>query len=190
MRTTSLLRIPRHQTFAALLVLSALAPVPALAQQPLTPVRVHGEAATRNNARADTLEIHAVALYGVPREWRTVATLHRRAAELRGDDPRAAESFRLAAWAYSAARDLGMARQMMLRAAERAAGSGDIEKAAHSYIDAAFIAIDEERDDRLPDLLRKVRVLLDAPLLPAERRVTILQRVEGAPRLAQAWRAP
>ena len=170
----------------------AAAPVVSGGQQPLE--RVSIEAGTsrtvRNNEQADRLEARAVILYGIPGKWRTAAQLHRRAGELREDDPRAVQSFRLASWAYSAARDQGTARVMMERAAERAAAGGDVERAASSYVDAALIAATDERYDVVPGLLRKTKAMLASPLLASDRRAMLLERIEGTPRLAQAWTTP
>jgi hypothetical protein len=141
---------------------------------------------TRENARADELEAAATALSNSPREWRTKAQLHRRAAALRGDDPQAAQSWRLAAWAYSAVGDLGNARVMMERAAARAAARGDVELAANSYVDAALIAVEAKRNDQVPALLRKTLLLLGSPVFPADRRADVLWRMGGEAGIAQA----
>jgi hypothetical protein len=196
-------RLPRGATLATMATLAArtafavvFAAAPAVEQitpapaQPVPPVRVEAALATaegQENARADALEAGAITLYGTPREWRTVAGLHRRAAALRRDDPRAVDSWRMAAWAYSAARDPATARAMMERAAERAAAGGDVERAANAYVDAAFIALESGGTDRVPGLLRKTRVLLSSPVLPADRRAAVLQRISGEARLAQGW---
>ena len=170
------------------LVTAVLAPAAvASAQLSLTPVQIEsGESAARNT-EADALETEALRNYGSPSHWIEAARLHRRAAALRADDPRAVESWRLAAWAYSAAGDQGVARTMMEKAAERAAAAGDVESAANSYIDATLIALEGMRSDRVPDLIRKTRVLASSPLLSADRRASILRRIGEAPPLAQAW---
>jgi len=171
----------------ALLALVAVLPAIVPAQQRLSTVRVHVPAVVRNNARADTLDARAEALYGLKREWRSAAQLHRRAGQLRGDDPRSVQSFRMAAWMYSAAKDLGMARRMMVSAAERAAGAGYLEQAAGSYVDAAYIAVADNDIGELPSLLRKTRLLVDGPLFPADRRASLLERIVKAPQIAAAW---
>lgn len=115
----------------------------------------------RDNARADTLEAWANTHYNTPRGYRAAGALYERAAALRGDDPRAVQSWRMAAWFYNAARD-PRARGLMERGAERAAGGGDVERAANAYVDAAVIALADGRGDQVPGLLRKAR----APRLP------------------------
>jgi hypothetical protein len=195
--STTTVRRPLAPRAAALVALASsailLAPVPGAAQSAPTrvePVRVVASAPTRSardNARADTLEQWATKYYNVPREWRTAARLHERAAMLRGDDPRAAESFRMSAWLYRAARDAAYARVMMEKSAQHAASGGDVERAANAYVDAAVLAIEANRDDQVPGLLRKTRVVLGSPLLTSERRETILRRIGGETRLALAW---
>jgi hypothetical protein len=176
---------------AALVALTALAtPVSLPAQHRLTAVQIEGRRSVRDNARADTLEAKAVALYGRPRQWSNAARLHRRAAELRRDDPRAIQSWRSAALVFSAAQDHATGLTLMEHAADKALASGDLEQAALSYIDAAFFAVAIRQDRRVSDLLRRSRMLVNAPLFPAEQRTILLQRIEGQPRLAQAWGTP
>ena len=192
MRTT----LPRHAArprYAAALVAALIVPGLAAAQSAPTrvqPVRVEATALTRearNNARADTLESWANTFYNTPREFQTAARLYERAAALRADDPRAVHSWRMASWLYSHARDMGNARVAMEHAAERAAGVGDVERAANSYVDAVLIALADNRGDRVSGLLRKTRGLLGSPLLPADRRAAVLRRIGDETRLAQAW---
>lgn len=178
------------------LVLGAVVATPTSAQRPvapsatrptqvLDPVRT---TTSLRNARADTLEARATALLRGNDGWRMAARVQRQAAELRGDDPRAVESFTRAAWMYSGAGRLGLAREMMERAAERAAMGGDVEKAAGAFLDAALIAIEADREDLVPGLVRRTRRLIDSPVLPPERRGVLLQRIDGVPVLAQHWR--
>lgn len=174
------------------IVVASAVPVVMVAQQPAEPraraLPAVRTTATLRNARADTLEAFAtVALRGRD-GWREAARLQRRAAELRGDDVRAVESYERAAWLYGGAGLLGSARQMMERAAQRALMGGDVERAAGAYLDAALIAIEDDREDLVPGLVRRTRRLLESPVLPTERRDLLLRRIDGAPALAQHWR--
>lgn len=191
MRTTGTGSAARiHASFAAFAVLAiAFTPLAARAQQSLEPVQVRGAGSRIANPQADALAREAEGHYATPKRWREAARLHRRAAELHGEDPQAVPQLRMAAWLYSASRDFASARTMMERAGERAAAVGDIDAAAHAYVDAALFAIDDGREDRLPGLVQRARVLADAPLLPEARRAAILQRIDGAPRLASIARA-
>jgi hypothetical protein len=93
----------------------------------------------------------------------------------------------MAAWLYAAARDLGRARQMLERAAERAAAGGDVERAANSYVDAALVAVQGGRYDQVARVMRKLAALLESPILPPETRDLLHRRINGSPRLAQLW---
>lgn len=161
--------------------------LPLLAQQTpvLDPIRT---VASRRSAEADALETRATDMLRRAGGWRDAAQLQRRAAELRGDDPRAVDSFVRAAWMYSGAGRAGSARQMMERAAERAMLGGDVERAATALVDAAIIAVESQREDLVPALVGRTRRLLDSPLLPTDRRARLLERVQGTPALASYWR--
>ena len=54
--------------------------------------------------------------------------MYRTAAELRDDDPRAAESYRMAAWLYAASGNRGLARRLLAKAAESSAETGNALK--------------------------------------------------------------
>ena len=177
----------RHASLAASLgacVLIAAAPT-VKAQHQLSPVQIESDRLARQNARADTLEEQARTMYSNARWYVDAARLHRRAAALRGNDPRAVASFRSAAWLYSVAGMHQVGRDMMEQAADRAKTVGDVEGAANSYIDAAFLAIASGREDQVPAILRRVHAVLGSPILPAERRTTVLQRIGGASQLAR-----
>lgn len=161
-----------------------LAPSAAGAQQEFTPVEIAAARSETENARADALEEVARTMYATPRKFQEAAQLHSRAAMIRGADPKSVESLRSAAWLYSAARNNGLATQMMVKAGEYAAQAGRIEDAAHSYIDAALLAVADNREDKVPEILSRMRVVLSAPLLPANRRAKILERIESDSRVA------
>jgi hypothetical protein len=73
---------------------------------------------------------------------------------------------------------------MMVKAGEQAAMAGRIEEAANSYVDAALLAVADNREDKVPTLLSRMHAVLSAPLLPEERRSQILQRVRDDTRVA------
>lgn len=107
-------------------------------------------------------------MYGSPSRFIDAARLLKRAAKLRGEDPRAATNFRSAAWMYSAAGQNSSAREMMELAAERSLVVGDVEQAATSFIDAAELALASGREDKVPLLIRRARAAVKSPLI-AER---------------------
>ena len=123
-------------------------------------------------------------MYDTRWQWASAARLHERAAQLRGYDRRAVDSWRMSAWLYSAADNNGRARTMMERAAASAAAGGDVERAANSYIDAILLAMEARRPEAVPGLLVKTHAVLHSPLLAAERRDAILRRIGEDSRLA------
>jgi hypothetical protein len=163
----------------------AIVPSTSGAQQSLSPVQIAAARSETENARADALEDRARALYATPSKFRDAAQLHRRAAMIRGIDPRAVESFRSAAWLYSAAHNNGLATQMMVKAGEQAAMAGRLEDAANSYIDAALLAVADNREDKVANILSRMHVVLSAPLLPEDRRAKILERIQADSRVAK-----
>lgn len=175
---------------ACAVLASLILPRASGAQQPLSPVEIESARVQTENARADKLEEYARTLYSTPSRFREVAELHQRAAMIRGDDPRAVDSYRSAAWAYSVARNNRLATQMMVKAAEHAAKVGRIEQAANSFIDAALLAVANKREDKVPALLSRMHTVLSAPLLPEDRRTKILERVRGDTRVAHLDPSP
>lgn len=154
------------------------------AQQKLSGVEIAAAQSETENARADAIEDRARELYSTPSRFWEAAQLHQRAAMIRGSDARAVASLRSAAWAYSAARNNGLATKMMVKAGEQAAMAGMIEESANSYIDAALLAVADNREDKVPTLLSRMYTVLSAPLLPEERRSQILQRIREDTRVA------
>lgn len=161
-----------------------IVPSDSAAQQPLSPVEIAAERSENANARADSLEEWARALYSTPSRFREAAQLHHRAALARGDDPRAAASYRTAALIYSAAKNNGLATKLMLKAGEKAALAGRIEDAANNYVDAAFLAVEDNREDKVAAILSRMHTVLNAPLLSEDQRLNILRRVNGDARVA------
>lgn len=182
-------RIPRRVPLPKVLLLAAAVTVATspLRGQHLEPIRV--TATEPAQVDADSLEAHAARLAMRPGGWRDAATLERRAAQRRGDDPRAVAAWSRAAWLYAAGGRLGLARRMMQQSAEQAERGGDVERAAAAYIDAALIAEAERRSDLVTEMLRRMRRVTASPLLSAERRERILARVEGEPLLARGGRS-
>lgn len=154
------------------------------AQQPLAPVQVEATVISDQKLQADRLDAEAAALRASPNRFFEAGQLHRRAALLRGNDSAAVTSFRSAAWMFSAAGENGHARAMMEKAAERAADVGDVERAAHCFIDAALLAAASGREDKVPVLLGRMHAVLGSPLLAEDRRSGILQRVGASATLA------
>ncbi|HSJ62961.1 MAG TPA: hypothetical protein VK922_03535 [Gemmatimonadaceae bacterium] len=175
----------RFMAAGACAVLASLVVVPvAGAQQSLSPVEIEAARVETENARADKLEAYALTLYSTPSKFREVAELHQRAAMIRGDDPRAVDSYRSAAWAYSAAKNSGLATQMMVKAADHAAQVGRIEEAANAYLDAALLALADKREDRVLAMLARMHTVVSAPLFPTDERTRIMERIRTDTRVA------
>jgi hypothetical protein len=64
----------------------------------------------------------------------------------------------------------------MAAAAEQALARGDIEKAAHAYADAAWVARERKNSGQVWTLGRQAEILASSPLLSPMQRVGILQR--------------
>jgi hypothetical protein len=156
----------------ALLATLAL-PAPAAAQYRLP--------ALVSTARADSLHNAAGALVAAHR-WRDAAALHRRSAELRGDDD--ALGFRClseaAALAYATG-DRSRARSDMAAAAQHALARGELKAAALAYLDAAWIAQEQANRRQVWELGHRAELLADSPLLSRGDRAAILQRIDRAP---------
>jgi hypothetical protein len=176
--------LARACTFGACALFATIFMPSAEAQQRLSPVAVVALEETEH-ARADVLDERARALYSTPSKFREAAQLHYRAALIRGNGPQAAASLRSAALAFSAAKRGSLATELMVKSAELSAMSGRVEESANAYIDAALLAVAEQRVDKVPVLLSRMHTVLSSPLLPEARRSKILERIQGDDRIAE-----
>lgn len=129
-------------------------------------------------ARADSLHDAAVTLERTTHRWRDAARLHRRSAELRGaEDPLGVRCMREAATLAYATNDRSGARTDMADAASRALARGDVRAAAHSYLDAAWVAQEQKNPRQVWDLGHRAEILADSPLLSVSDRASILGRI-------------
>ena len=134
-----------------------------------------------SSVRADSLHDAAVALVTAHR-WREAARLHRRSAELRApDDPLAFRCLTEAAALAYATSDPSAARTDMADAAGQALSRGDLRSAALAYLDAAWIAQEQNNPRQVWDLGHRAEMLAASPLLGASDREAILQRISRAP---------
>ncbi len=131
--------------------------------------------------KADSLHEAAVALVPAHR-WRDAARLHRRSAELRApDDPLGFRCLSEAAALAYATGDRSTARGDMAKAARHALARGDLRAAALAYLDAAWIAQEQQNPRQVWELGHRAEMLVDAPLLAASDRAAILQRIRRVP---------
>ena len=162
--------------------LVALIGIPAQAQTSFTRGQPAAGAAT-----PEQIEQKAVALYAHPERAEEAGQLQRQAAKLRApDDPKGVTSLVMAARLFSYAHCLPAARQTMEAAAERALAMGDVVKAAQAYVDAAFIAQEQGSGTQVNRLAKKAVLLTASPLLRADERAGIINRIHSSAQLAAA----
>lgn len=139
-----------------------------------------------SSAKADSLHEAAIALMTAHR-WRDAARLHRRSAELRAPDD--ALGFRClseaAALTY-ASNDRTGARNDMANAARQALTRGDLRASALAYLDAAWIAQEQNDSRQVWELGHRAEMLAASPLLAEADREAILQRISRAPEAMQS----
>ena len=192
----SLERIARAPLVFAITV-TALAMSPAGARaQAATDLRIGDATSPRaaegaRTAHADALVAKARAIdlgSAAPHTYLQAGRLYRSAAALRGDAIGAVADWRMAAWAYSAARDNQSAYRMMKRSAETSSRAGDVERAIDAYLDAALLAASIGRRNQAAHLVARAEELLASPSLAPERRLDVERRVAADP-VARALRA-
>jgi hypothetical protein len=134
-----------------------------------------------STVKADSLQEVALELRNQGR-WRDAARLYRRSAEFRApEDSVGFECLTEAAALAYAAGDRSGARTDMAHAAERALAIGDLRAAALAYLDAAWIAQEQEKPGQVWEFGHRAEILAASPLLSESDRGTILQRIERAP---------
>ena len=69
----------------------------------------------------------------------------------------------------------------MAHAAERALARGDLRAAALAYLDAAWIAQEQEKPNQVWELGHRAEILAASPLVSESDRGVILQRIEREP---------
>jgi hypothetical protein len=157
----------------------------------LVPMRAESQTSVKSSqpigrlARAVELQERAIALHAQPTRAAEAARLHKWSASLRdADDPEAVRSLAMAAHLFGYANRPFDARVTMEEAAERALAMGDVVKAAQSYVEATFFAQKQKKQSEIERLGRKALLLAASPLLAAEQRTAIMQRIRSNPSLA------
>lgn len=132
-------------------------------------------------ARADALHVRAEALYEHPDRYAEAALLMRQAARLRpAGDVVAVDELVQSGRLYAYAGDRAAACASMEEAAERALEGGDVMTAAHALIDAAFLAIAQQKWHDVEELSSRAEVLAGSPLLSGRQRTAVLKRIDPA----------
>jgi hypothetical protein len=134
-----------------------------------------------STVKADSLREVAVEMRTAGR-YRDAARLYRRSAEFRAaEDPQGSQCLTEAAALAYAAGDRSGARTDLAHAAERALARGDIRAAALSYLDAAWIAQEQEKPGQVWEFGHRAEILAASPLLSESDRGQILRRIDRAP---------
>jgi hypothetical protein len=147
-----------------------------------------------DSMRADVLFKQAVAMEkqsstSFTRHLRRTARLYLESAELRDDsDPLKSQSLHRAG-SLLVASDLGRSCRLMGRAAELALARGDVLRATHQFLDAAWVvshAPSKTNADRriARNYLEQARLLAESPVLSVQERAGIQKRIES-PTLAR-----
>ncbi len=133
-----------------------------------------------SSVKADSLHEAAVKLVTAGR-YRDAARVYRRSADFRAvEDPIGFQCLTNAAALAYAAGDRSAARTDMANAAERALARGDLRAAALAYLDAAWIAQEQQKPNQVWEFGHRAEILADSPLLSQSDRSAILQRIERA----------
>jgi hypothetical protein len=133
-------------------------------------------------AAAEELEQRATEVLVAGRGWEQAAGLYHRAAELRGpSDLTSAENLRLAGYLQFYAARPKAAIASLSRAAEIFLAFGDVEGAAQTFIDAAWVAAQADLGLEAMTLGERAELLTRSPLLRADERTVLVRRlgVEG-----------
>ena len=135
-------------------------------------------APAENIDRAAEIEQRAVELHSDVTRAAEAARLHHWSAELRAAaDPNAVESLAMAAHLFGYAHRPKEARKTMEQAADRALAMGDVARAAHAYLEAAFFADVLKQRSEVERLGKKALLLANSPLLPDDQRKAITDRI-------------
>jgi hypothetical protein len=162
------------RAFTAMLLLSAAGVPGAATAQHRLPTII-------SSVKADSLREVAASMREAGR-WRDAARLYRRSAEFRAvEDSVGIQCLTDAAALAYAAGDRSGARTDMARAAERALARGDLRVAALAYLDAAWIAQEQEKSSHVWEFGHRAEILAASPLLSESDRGAILRRIDRSP---------
>ena len=109
--------------------------------------------------------------------FREAAFLYRQAAETLGDHPDAPHHLVQAGrLSYYTGRE-GQAIDDFEAAGEQALAWGDVVTAAQSFLDAAWVAAEENRGSQALTLARRAEKLSSSPLIQRQERMALLSRI-------------
>ena len=136
------------------------------------------DAAPEAEERALALKAQAEGYLEAPNRVERAADLYRRAAELRSDaDPRKVENLQMAARLsfYAGKGEKALADQAA--AAMLATRQGDVIRAGHAWLDAAWVAVEIGKAERAEEYTAEARLLTTSPLLAESDRSAIHARI-------------
>lgn len=128
-------------------------------------------------AKAEQLEHRAAEASQHMESFKEASSLYREAAETLGDHPDAANHRVQAARLAYYSGDEGRAIQDFRAAGEQALEWGDVLVAAQSFLDAAWIAAEEDRDGEAYELAQRAERLSSSPLIERQERASLLSRI-------------
>src|SRR5262245_54804376 len=135
--------------------------------------------APQKNGQDDRIKREAEALYSQPSRFYRAAKLHEQEAATRiVSDPLRVEALASAARLYTYSGQAQKGCTLMTKAARQALGRGDVARAAHAFIDAAFMAMREGDRQLVDDLTHEAAMLALSPLLSVADRVAIQRRID------------
>ncbi len=128
-------------------------------------------------ALAEHLESQAVEASQHVKSFKKASSLYREAAETLGDHPDAAEHLVQAARLAYYTGDERRAIQDFRAAGEQALEWGDVMTAAQSFLDAAWVAAEEERGEEALELAHRAEKLSSSPLIQRQERASLRSRI-------------
>lgn len=105
------------------------------------------------------------------------SSLYREAAETLGDHPDAADHLVHAGRLAYYTGDRGRAIEDFRAAGEQALEWGDVLVAAQAFLDAAWVAAEEERGTEARELAQRAERLSSSPLIQRQERASLLSRI-------------
>jgi hypothetical protein len=134
----------------------------------------------RSTIDPNEYEAKAKDLFAQPKRYDEAIKLFLKAAETRDvGDPMRVQDVIMASRLSYYRQDFSRARSLMVRAADEAAATGDVITAAHSYVDAAFLARQAGEPENIEPLVRKAEMLAASPLIDRADRNGILVRIKS-----------
>jgi tetratricopeptide (TPR) repeat protein len=158
-------------TLAALAAL--LVGVPGLEAQSTAPATDEA----KRIALAEQLEQQAQEATKEIKNFKKASSLYREAAKTLGDHPDAANHLVQAGRLAYYTGDEGRAIEDFRTAGEQALEWGDVLVAAQSFLDAAWIAAEEERGAEAIELAQRAERLSSSPLIERQERASLLSRI-------------